>query len=108
LIVSFDTRDLQRRCASLEEAEAWLGYPLARALLALLADAEAFDRADELVEFLGDTVTVEHNDSLSVAIGPNWDAVFMATPGTKFVQDQAGRTRWDSVTRLKLLEVACR
>lgn len=106
--MSFDTKDLQRRCASLEEAEAWLGYPLARSLLALLAEAEAFDRADEFVEFLGDSVTVEHSDRLSVVIGQNWDAVFMATPGTKFARDQAGRTRWESVTRLKLLEVAGR
>jgi hypothetical protein len=104
LIISFDTRDLLESCSSLEIAERWLGSAHAQALVSLIADAEAFGNASELIEFFGADAQVAENDSISLAIGSDYRVVFVAA-GFRVVRDTDGRIDWTSVQRLKLVDI---
>lgn len=104
MIVSFETAALQQACLVLELAEEQFGAVHARALIALLAEIEAFGTAAELIDFLGDEAAVALNDSLSLPIGSDYRATLVAT-GTRYGRDDEGRVAWLSVTRLKLMQI---
>jgi hypothetical protein len=102
LIVSFKTVALQKACLVLELAEEQFGAVHAQALIALLAEIEAFGTAAELIDFLDAPVAL--NDSLSLPIGSDYRATFTAT-GARYGRDDEGRVVWSSVTRLKLMQI---
>ena len=90
---------------SLEEAEQRFGSALAQALISLIADAEAFDSADEMIAFFGPDAHVGEDNSLSIAIGSDCRAKFVPV-GVKFTRDDNGRADWTTVQRLKLVKVS--
>jgi len=104
LIVSFETVALQQACYVLELAEEQFGAVHAQALIALLADIEAFATTAELIDFLGEDAAVALDDSLSLPIGSDYRATLVAT-GTRYHKDAGSRVVWSSVTRLKLVEI---
>lgn len=105
MIISFASRYLRKVCCNIEFAECELGNLYAQALIAVIADAEAFDNAGEIVAFYEQDAHVSDDDSLRLALGSNQTAVFVAV-GAKFDRDQSGRVVWASVQRLKLVEVS--
>lgn len=104
MIVSFETAALQQACYVIELAEEQFGAVHAQALIALLADIEAFETGAELIEFLGDDAAVALDDSLSLPIGSDYRAALVAA-GARYSRDGSGRVVWSSVTRLKLLKI---
>lgn len=105
LIVSFGSKKLRTLCATSPELFKWLGVPHAQLFIQLISDAEAFDNAAELLEYLGeDASLILNRDALVVAIGTRYQGVFVAT-GNKFKRNSAGRVEWYSVRRLKLTEL---
>lgn len=86
-------------------AEQQLGSAHAQALVSLIADAEAFENANELIEFFGSEAHVAADDTISLAIGPNYRVEFVAV-GIRFVRDPDGRVDWASVQRLKVLDLS--
>jgi len=105
LIISFDTRDLLECCSSLGMAEQQLGSAHAQALVSLIADAEAFENANELIEFFGSEAHVAEDDTISLAIGSDYRVEFVAA-GVRFVRDADGRVDWKSVQRLKVVDLS--
>lgn len=83
-------------------AEQRLGSARAQALVSLIADAEAFQNANELIEFFGSEAHVSENGSISLAIGSDYRVEFVAA-GVRFVRYADGRVDWTSVQRLKVL-----
>jgi len=88
----------------MEEADNKFGHINAHDLIALIADIEAFDNVEELVEFLGNEATALDNDSLLIKFGSEHSLKFVAA-GTKFDKD-LDRVVWQSVQRLKLLQIS--
>ena len=104
MIVSFEPRGLQEAVLILRVAEARYGAVNAQAMIAMIADIEAFDNAEQLLAFIGDDAVLEEDDSLSLPIGADCRATLI-TAGKRFDRDAGGRVIWSSVTRLKLMAV---
>jgi len=104
IVVTYGSPHLEKCCSLSEAAEQEFGPVYADAVLALLADIEAVDEGQSLIDLYGATVTIEPDDSLSVAIGANCFAKFV-TVGERVRHDRAGRVIWASVQRLKLTAV---
>ncbi len=102
MIVSFQTKQLHDCCYVASVAEAQMGSAHGEALRTLIADAEAFETAEELIELRTPDASVDVDDSLYVRIGAEWHARFVAV-GQEFSRDEEGRTVWSSVRRLKLV-----
>jgi hypothetical protein len=108
LIVSYDTTALQQACYVLEQAEQLYGAVHAQALIALIADVEAFENGAELMEFWDEDLLIANDDSLSLPVGADYRAALTAV-GNRYQRDADGRVIWSSVTRLKLLAIrGCR
>lgn len=105
MIISYETEELLDSCNRIQAAEQLLGRPHAEALIARIAEAEAFDHAGALISFLGPEVAVAQGDSLFVAIGSHFRARLVPI-GRRFARDNGGRIDWASVQRLKLVELA--
>jgi hypothetical protein len=86
-------------------AEQRFGSAHAQALVSLIADAEAFQNANELIEFFGSEARVAENDLISLAIGSEYRVGFIAA-GVRFVRDADGRVDWTSVQRLKVVDLS--
>ena len=84
----------------MQAAERLFGSAKAQALVTLIAEAEAFATADELMHFRGAS-DAHGMHSFSVEIGPNWNATFVPV-GEQYGRDAAGNVEWSSVRRLKL------
>lgn len=104
MIISFDSRNLLECCSTLEAAEQRLGSAYAQALLSLIADAESFENAAELIEFFGPAAHVGDGDTISIAIGSDYRIEFVAA-GTRFRRKAEGEIAWTSVQRLKLVNL---
>lgn len=102
MIVSFQERDLHDCSYVAAFAEEKLGRFLAQALATLIADAEAAETAEELMELRSPSSFIDSDDSLLVPIGAECRARFVAV-GQEFGRDEEGRTVWSSVRRLKLM-----
>jgi hypothetical protein len=107
VIVSFETRELKEAVLILRAAEARFGAVNAQALIALIADIEAFGDAEQLLAFMGDDAVIGEDDSLSLPVGANYRATFIAA-GSRFGRNAGSRVIWSSVTRLKMMEVVGR
>lgn len=107
MIISFGTAELHDCCSSLVAAEQRLGSAHAQALVSLIADAEAFDSADDLIRYFDSQALVDEHDSLFLPIGSNYKSRFVAV-GVRFTRNAEGNIEWASVHRLKLEEIfAC-
>lgn len=107
MIVSYDSRDLLEKCLSLEGAGQLMGnFDDAGVLVSLLADIEAMDDAGLLMALFG-AESIVLNDTITVPIGPNHRAMFVAI-GEGVVRRQDGSVDWARVHRLKLLNVSRR
>jgi hypothetical protein len=104
IIISFEDQPLHDACVDLQRAEQLFGSVHAMALVTFISDAQAFENVAELIEFLGNEVSVSADDSLSVAIGSDYRAALVVA-GKRFEKTADGRI-WASVTRLKLAEIS--
>lgn len=105
IIISFEDLPLHDICVDLERAEQLLGSISAAALVNFISDALAFENVGELADFIGDDAKILEDDSLSVAIGSDYQAILVVA-GKRFDRDAAGRVVWSSVTRLKLVQIS--
>jgi hypothetical protein len=105
VIVSFETEQLRDCCANLGAAEKLLGSTLAQALVNLIAEAEAFDSADELIDFYECDIHFEDDDSFCVPIGSGSEVSF-SPAGVRFKRDSSGKPLWATVHRLKLVRLS--
>ncbi len=103
--ITFEGQPLHDICASLEMAEQAYGTVSAGALVTFLSEARSLETVDELIELLGDDVDIATDDTLSVAIGADYQ-VDLAVVGTRHSRDTGGRIVWASVTRLKVLAIS--
>jgi hypothetical protein len=103
LIISFNSAWLEQVCCRLEAAESAFGALKANALVTTIAELESLSDASEMLAFFNGAIT-QIDDSLSLEIGPNHQATFVAA-GTKFGKDQAGAVIWSTVKRLKLVKL---
>jgi hypothetical protein len=104
VIVSFETQYLQKICLTIQAAEQTFGPVHAQALIALIADIEAFEDAGQVMDFFGVAAVCREDDSLFLPIGASYRARFVAA-GKRFGCDANGKVVWSSVKRLKLMNI---
>jgi len=83
-------------------AQEWLGPTNAQALVDLIADAEALENTQTLIEFYD--AKVGEDDSLLVAFSPQCWAVLVPI-GPKIARTAGGAPAWEKVRRLMLVDV---
>lgn len=105
ITISFDSQQLHDDCVNLQRAEQLFGSINAEALVTFLSDAAAFENVGELIEFLDGQIGINFDDSLFVAIGSEYRAALVVV-GKRFLRDANDRIVWDSVTRLKLVDIS--
>jgi hypothetical protein len=103
-IISFNSKDLRDSCASLERAEALIGYAHAQELIMLLSDAESQETAADLIDFYAPDAT-DDGDTILLRIGTLYQLRFVAV-GTAPVCAPGAGLNWRSVRRLKLMEIS--
>ncbi len=103
LNISYRTQRLQAVCTRIEEAQAQLGPGPASELHELLAEAESFLTADELIEFRDGEILV--GDSLSFSFGTHYRAVFNPV-GENLPREEDGSVAWRRVRRIMLIEIS--
>lgn len=103
LNVSFGTKKLKAVCTRIELAQAQLGPGPAAELHELIAEAESFFTADELIEFRDGEILA--GDSLSFAFGTHYRAVFEAV-GENLPREADGSAAWGQVRRIMLVEIS--
>ena len=72
--------------------------------MSLIADAEALDSADELIDYLGPAAQVDEDDTLVLTIGSEYLGEFVVL-GTRAIHNENGKVDWSSVQRLKLVNI---
>lgn len=103
LNVSYSTKNLKAVCTRIEEAQAQLGPGPAAELYELLAEAESFLTADELIEFRDGEVS--EGDSLSFSFGAHYRATFHAV-GENLPREDDGSVVWGQVRRIMLIDIS--
>jgi hypothetical protein len=103
--LTFEGDPLYETCSDLGKAEQAYGSISAGALVAFISEAASFETVDELIDFLGNDVNILPDDSLSVAIGSEYQATLIVV-GKRYTRNGAGRVIWSSVTRLKVLDIS--
>jgi len=101
VIVSFGTARLKEICLVLSEAEVALGTVNAKALVSIIADIEAHENAEEMLDFMDGTVQVKDDDNLEVVFGSNYCA-HLVPVGVRFQRSENGQIIWSTVERLKV------
>ena len=105
ITISFHDPMLHDICIDLDRAERHYGRMEAQALVTLISDAHALENARELIDLHDGEIFILEDDSLCVVISADYRAALVAV-GTRFKRSDDGRIRWDTVTRLKLVEVS--
>lgn len=105
ITISFEDQELHDTCIELDKAELAFGSLNAGALITFISEARAFENVQELMDFLGDQITISADDSLSVSIGSDYGAALVVT-GKRFERGADRRIIWSSVTRLKLVTIS--
>lgn len=103
LNVSFSTKKLKAICTKIEVAQAHLGPGAAAELHELLAEAESFLTADELIDFRGGKIV--GGDSLFFPFGPHYRASFNAV-GEDLPREVDGSVAWGKVRRIMLVDIS--
>jgi len=104
LIISYNSQNLRDACATLERAEALIGYAYAQELMAVLSDAEAAETAAELIELYTPNAAA-NGGSIFLALGAQYRLSFVAV-GSALVRDSGGGVNWREVRRLKLMDIS--
>jgi hypothetical protein len=89
----------------MEAAEKLLGVFTAELLISMLADIEALDDGNQLMALFGNDAKIAENGSLSIAIGADYSAMFVAV-GEKFPRLPDGKPDWTRAQRMKLVEIS--
>lgn len=103
LNVSYGSKKLKAVCTRIEEAQAQLGPGAAAELHELLAEAESFLTADELIDFRDGEIS--GGDSLSFSFGTHYRAAFTAV-GENLPLEADGSVAWGQVRRIMLIEIS--
>lgn len=103
LNVSYRTKELMAACTRIEAAQDRYGPGPAAELHELLAEAESFLTAEELIEFRGGKIL--DGDSLSFSFGRSYRAAFVAV-GENLPRLEDGRVAWGQVRRIMLTEIS--
>jgi len=103
--ITFEGEPLHETCIVLANAEHAYGSVAAAALVSFLEEARASETAEDLLVMLGDDLFLHADDSLSVAIGSDYRAALIVV-GERHRTNADGRIVWESVTRLKMLEIS--
>lgn len=103
LSISFKTKALKVICTKIEEAQRHFGPQAAAELHELLADAESFLWANELIEFRDGKI--KDGDSLSCSFGAHYSAAFIAV-GDNLPREADGSVVWEQVRRIMLIEIS--
>ncbi len=103
LNISYYTKELLAVCTRIEEAQAELGPQVAAELHELIAEAESFLTADELIEFRDGEIL--EGDSLSFSFGTHYRAAFSAV-GENLPRQDNGSVAWGQVRRIMLIEIS--
>lgn len=104
MIVSFATARLKQICLVLREAELALGSVSAKALVSLIADIEAHENAEEMLDFMDGTFQVKDDDILQIAFGSNYCA-HLVPVGMRLKRSENDQIIWSSVERLKVTAI---
>lgn len=104
ITLSFEDQLVHDACTDLARAEQLYGRVEAEDLVSLISDALALENARELID-LYQGIKIEGDDSLHVPIGADYRAVIVPV-GIRFGRSGDGRVLWETVTRLKLVEVS--
>lgn len=102
IVISYCTREFAHRCTKLEIAQKWLGPINAQALIDLIADAEALENAQALIDFYG--AKIEEGGFLLIRFSPQFKATLKPI-GPKMPRTAGGTPAWELVRRLMLVEV---
>jgi hypothetical protein len=102
MIVSFQSEELHDCCCYGGLAEERLGSAHAQALATLIAEAEAVETADELLQLREHFASLEIDDSLLADVGTEYRARFVPI-GQEVIRNAEGKVDWSSVRRLKLV-----
>jgi hypothetical protein len=102
IVISYRNRELAHRCTKLDIAQQWLGPTNAQALIDLIADSEALETAQALLDFYD--AKIHEGDSLLVGFSPQCKAVLMPI-GPKIQRTAGGAPAWEQVRRLILVAV---
>ncbi|MEM6411226.1 MAG: hypothetical protein AAF683_06795 [Pseudomonadota bacterium] len=86
------------------EAELALGTVNAKALVSVIADIEAHENAEEMMDYMDGIVRANENETLEIAFGNNYCAQLMPV-GTRFQHSDDGQIIWSSVERLKVTAI---
>lgn len=103
LTVSYATKRLRAICTRIEDAQAQLGPGPASELHELLAEAESFLTADELIEFRDGEIL--EGDSLSFSLSAHYRVAFKAV-GNNLPRQKDGNVAWERVRRIMLIEIS--
>ena len=102
MVISFETNVLQNCCCEYAAAEAAYGHIDGAALLTMIADIEAMTKASEVIELFGSGAILPDHSSILLDFGSNLRAKFVPV-GMRYESDDAGRVKWQTVSRLKLV-----
>jgi len=104
ITLSFEDQLVHDACTDLDRAERLYGRVEAEDLVTLISDALALENARELIDLHGGII-IEGDNSLHVPIGADYRATLVPV-GTRFNRSENGRVLWETVTRLKLVEIS--
>lgn len=88
----------------LSEAEVALGTVNAKALVSIIADIEAHDNAEEMLDFMDGIVRAKGNDTLEISFEINYCA-HLVPVGIRFQRGNNGQVIWSTVERLKVTAI---
>ncbi len=103
--ISYGSLELKGCCLFLEKAEQVYGRTLADRLTTAIAEAEAFDNAEQWRDFLGDDLMTTATKSFQVSFGSVYVALFVAIDNYQTVS-ASGHVDWSTVEYLKLTEIS--
>lgn len=102
VVISYKSRELADCCTKLEHAQQSLGLEDAQALIELIADAEALENSQALIDFY--SAEILSVLSISIQFSANRKAL-LEPVGKKIPQTADGGAAWDQIRRLKLVEI---
>lgn len=103
--ISYGSSVLKDCCLVREKAEQVYGRTLADRLTTAIAEAEAFDNAEQWRNFLGEDLMSTATKSFQVSFGSVYVASFAAIDNYQTVT-ASGQVDWSTVEYLKLTEIS--
>jgi len=107
ITISFHDQDLHDTCARLDAAEDRYGSVHAQAIVTFISEAYSSENAEELLGLYGNRAQVGLDDSLSIEISSRYLATLVPV-GTRFKKDDGDRVIWNTVNRLKIMQIVRR